>query len=315
MITIGGLLDRYNDSRIRQLRQGPSTLRSLRRLLQGLNARDVRGLTRRDVREAVGRLAKEAPVHANRSLSYCKALFCWAVAHGHMQSNPAAPVARPTREKTRNRTPTLDEIVEIWDAAEELGYPFGQIVRLLILTAAGRSEVGGMRAKELDLPAGRPDGRWIVPPERAKLGYSVCIPLSPLARRVVQQALDWRLCVEDVVFTTNGEEPVSGWSKAKARLDRLVEMSRGGQAFPSWQIHDLRRTFARVASVFMRVPKDVVDACLNRGQASKGLAASIAEGFGPMFDQRKQVLDAWAVLIEAKLRKQSTICGGTVLDG
>jgi integrase len=313
VITVGSLLDRYSDSRIRQLRQGPSTLRSLQRLLEGLSACDVRGLTHRDVRQAVGRLAEEAPVHANRSLSYCKALFSWAVAQGHMQSNPAAAVARPIREKPRNRALSLDELVEIWDAAELLGYPFGQIIRLLILTAAPRSDVGGMRAQELDLPAGHPNGRWMVPSERAKLGRAICIPLSPLARRVVEQALDWRLYTGDLVFTTNGEEPVSGWSKAKSRLDRLIEMSRREQAFPSWQIQDLRRSFARVASLMMRAPKDVVDACLNRGQVSKGRSASIAEGFGPMFDERKQVLEGWAVLIEAKLRKQSTIGGGTVL--
>lgn len=309
VITIGDLLDRYSDSRIRQLRQGPSTLRTLRQLLEHLTARDARSITQRDIRTGVRCLANQAPIHANRSLAYCKALFSWAVEQGHMLNNPAAAVAMPGREQVRHRAPSLDEIVEIWDAAEDLGYPFGQIVRLLILTVARRSDVGGMRAGELDLPADGVGGRWIVPAERAQFGNAVCIPLSPLARRVVEQALDWRSHAGDLVFTTNGNEPVSGWSKAKSRLDRLIGAFRDERHLPPWQFQDLRRSFARVAFGMTGVSKTVVDACLNRGQASRG---PTAEG-DSMFDERKQVLDRWAMLIETKLRKQSIIAGGTVL--
>lgn len=312
-VTVGRLMDGYREIRLRQLRQGVSRFRSLQRLLEGLNAREVRCLTPQDIRESVKRLAKEAPVHANRSLAYCKAFFSWAVACGHMQTNPATPVRRPVREKPRNRILNLDELVEIWDAAEMLGYPFGHIVRLLILTAARRSEVGGMRADELDLPADRTDGTWLLPPERARFGYAVRIPLSPLARRVVQQALDWRIHFEDLVFTTNGSEPVSGWSKAKLRLDHLLNMSRGERQFPSWRFQDLRRSFARIAYDVMCVPRDVVDACLDRRPASKLLTLSSAEQLGALFDERKLALDEWGVLIEVKLRKQSTLGGGTVL--
>ena len=312
-VTVGRLLDRYRDSRIRQLRQGVSTLRSLQRLLEDLNAREVRFLTPQDIRQSVRRLAKDAPVHANRSLAYCKAFFSWAVACGYMQINPAAPVQRPVREKPRNRILNVDELVEIWDAAELLGYPFGQIVRLLILTAAHRSEIGGMCAKELHLPADRNDGSWILPPERTRFGCAVRIPLSPLARRVVQQALDWRLNFEDLVFTTNGRGPVSGWSKAKSRLDYLLKISRRDRQFPSWQFQDLRHSVARIMSDVMRVPRDMVDACLDRRRASKMPNLSSAERNGTVFEQRKLVLDDWAVFIEAKLREQSTIGGGTVL--
>lgn len=312
-VTVGRLMDGYLESRIPQLRQGVSRFRSLQRLLEGLNDREVRCLTPQDIREAVKRLAKEAPVHANRSLAYCKAFFSWAVACGHMQTNPATAVRRPVGEKPRHRVLNLDELVEIWDAAEVLGYPFGHIVRLLILTAARRSEVGGMRADELNLRSDRIDGTWVLPPERARFGCAVRIPLSPLARRVVQQALDWRVHIENLVFTTNGREPVSGWSKAKLRLDQLLNMSHGERLFPSWRFQDLRRSFARIAYDVMCVPRDVIDACLDRRPGSKLLTLSGAEQLGALFDERKLALDEWAVLIEEKLRRQSTIGGGTVL--
>ena len=50
------------------------------------------------------------------------------------------------------------------------------------------------------------------------------------------------------IFTTNGERPVSGWSRAKARLDRdMLAEARQESAdaeIPHWVLHDLRRTVA-----------------------------------------------------------------------
>ena len=43
----------------------------------------------------------------------------------------------------------------------------------------------------------------------------------------------------DLVFTTTGQTPVSGFSRAKKRLDRLLV-----EDFPAWRLHDLRTAFA-----------------------------------------------------------------------
>jgi hypothetical protein len=60
----------------------------------------------------------------------------------------------------------------------------------------------------------------------------------------------------DLVFTTNGETPISGWSKAKRRLDEEIAAARRTRArargddadkvmpMPEWRIHDLRRSVA-----------------------------------------------------------------------
>ncbi len=48
------------------------------------------------------------------------------------------------------------------------------------------------------------------------------------------------------MFTTRGDRPISGYSKAKARLDRMVHDMRSEAGLPDlgspWTIHDLRRT-------------------------------------------------------------------------
>jgi integrase len=55
----------------------------------------------------------------------------------------------------------------------------------------------------------------------------------------------------DLVFTTTGKSPISGFSGAKAALDAAITMARaeaaakiGASAAPliPWRLHDLRRT-------------------------------------------------------------------------
>jgi integrase len=60
--------------------------------------------------------------------------------------------------------------------------------------------------------------------------------------------------------TTWGRSPVSGWTRAKERLDRLSGVT-------DWRIHDLRRT---VASGLARdgVPPQVISAVLNHSPKS-----------------------------------------------
>ena len=43
------------------------------------------------------------------------------------------------------------ELIAVLKAADETGYSFGTIVRLLVMTGQRRSEVGGMRWQEIDV--------------------------------------------------------------------------------------------------------------------------------------------------------------------
>ena len=60
-----------------------------------------------------------------------------------------------------------------------LGYPFGPMVKLLILTGQRREEVAAMTRDEIvgDL--------WTIPKERAKNGVVHQVPLSPQARAII----------------------------------------------------------------------------------------------------------------------------------
>ncbi len=96
-------------------------------------------------------------------------------------------------------------------------YPFGAMGKLLLLTAQRRDEVAGMRWAELDLP----NRVWVIPRERAKNDRAHTVHLNDLAMEVLQAVP--RIGAEpEYVLTTTGDSPISGYSKAKAAIDRRM---------------------------------------------------------------------------------------------
>ena len=63
--------------------------------------------------------------------------FAWCVDRDLIQETPLAGVRRPARPAPRDRVLSDDELRLIWTAADRRGFPFGQIVKLLILINVG----------------------------------------------------------------------------------------------------------------------------------------------------------------------------------
>jgi integrase len=164
------------------------------------------------------------------------------------------------------------ELADVWTASEGLGEKPRAFVRLLILTAARRDEVAGIRAGEIDLEA----GLWRLPAERTKNGQAITLPLGALALaelRAVWPAEppgpDWRL------LGRFAGEAFSGFSRVKARLDGALAEARARRAAGAdppapWRIHDLRRT-ARTGMTRLGVPKDHAEAALNHVSSRSAL--------------------------------------------
>jgi integrase len=71
-------------------------------------------------------------------------LFRWAVERAYLERSPMEGIRPPGREISRDRVLTDEELVEIWAAAGQLGYPFGALFQLLTLTAQRRGEVAAL---------------------------------------------------------------------------------------------------------------------------------------------------------------------------
>ena len=175
------------------------------------------------------------------------------------------------------------ELASLWRASETLGYPFGPLYRLLLLTGARKGELAGALWREFDLG----EKVWTVPPERFKSNATHLVPLSEQASAIVE-ALP-RFTKGDHLFsTTFGEKPVSGFSKAKARLDKMMTEDLGSSPAP-WVIHDIRRTVrTRLAS--LRVSDMVAEMVIGHGR--KGLQR-VYDQHGYEAEMR-EALELWA---------------------
>jgi integrase len=233
---------------------------------------------------------------------------------GAVHTNPFAdlPVAKGVAK--RERVLADDETGEIWRAATKAATPFGQIIRLLILTGQRRGEVAGMSWGELanDLST------WTMPGERTKNGAPHMVPLSAPACDLLRGLLpehegDARREIEDrrakgmLALPGALGTPFAGWSKAKAALDKAIaDAGTRPAALAPWNVHDLRRT---VATGLQRlgVRLEVTEAVLKHISGSRGGIAGVYQRHD-WAGEKRAALNAWAphVLAVAERRSPAT---------
>jgi len=205
-----------------------------------------------------------------------------------IEASPVTRVPKIDAERERERALDDDEIRRFWRGCDEIGWPFGPLLQLLLVTAQRRDEVGGMEWSEID----RDKRLWIIPRERAKSDRAIEAHLSSLAIEILASLT--RIGAEPrFVFTTNEKRPVSGFSKAKARLDAKTGIK-------DWVFHDLRRS-ATTAMARLGVAPHVADRILNHTGGSIRGVARVYNRYA-YFDERKAALDLWGRYLEGLIR-------------
>jgi integrase len=269
------------------------TRRDVVGMLEEIHDGKVRG-TRKGRKKAGGRYA------AHHAFAYTSKLFNWAVARD-LYRLPLSPCDRiKVREiigaaEPRQRVLNDNELHHVWHAAAREGYPFGTLVQLLLITGQRLNEVAGKRWSEIDLQR----RLWTIPPERMKAATVHEVPLSDLAIAILARL--HRFTGDYVFSTAAGERPISGFSKAKNRLDMIVEERRTAGAasslpapMPPWVYHDLRRTMRTHLSGFA-VPDLVRELVI----------AHRKPGLHKVYDQhayreeKREALQLWATALRA----------------
>jgi integrase len=312
--------DRYVE-RYAKKNTKPTTWMELKRqlevdLLPKWGDRRMASISRQDVAELLEGIAdRGSPVQANRTLARLKTLFKWVVDEEIVASDPTSRVRKIVKETARDRALTDDEIRLFWAGCDRLGWPFGPMFRLLLLTAQRRDEIGGMEWSEMALEK----RVWTIPREKAKNDRAHEVHFSELAIEIINELPKISRPRSDgagsepspYVFTTSGERPVSGFSKAKARLDgHMLQLLRAdfeqGGADPEkakidgWILHDLRRT-AATGMARLNIAPHVVDRILNHVSGTiRGVAAVYNRH--AYLEERKAALEAWGCYVEGLVR-------------
>jgi len=232
-------------------------------------------LRRRQVAARLAEIeAQRGTVAAARARAALSAMFNWAIREGlDIPANPVLGTNRPAEPKSRSRVLTDSELTKSWHACRDDDY--GRIIKLLMLTAQRRDEVGGMRWTEVDCAK----GTWTIPGTRTKNHREHIVPLPASALAIIDASS--RRSDRDYVLgdgpRRNGDNHrgFSGWSKAKAALDRRIIEGRGKADQLEWRLHDLRRTGATVMVDRLGVLPHVVEAILNHVSGHRAGVAGV----------------------------------------
>ncbi|MGO9356046.1 MAG: tyrosine-type recombinase/integrase [Xanthobacteraceae bacterium] len=117
----------------------------------------ARDITPIHVEECVLALVRAGkPEAARKLLEIIRQRFDWAMAHPSYRigSSPADRLKATKligKKKPRKRILTDDELRAVWRAAKRAGYPFGPMIKVLMLTALRRNEVAEASRSEFEL--------------------------------------------------------------------------------------------------------------------------------------------------------------------
>jgi integrase len=255
--------------------------------------RALSSIRRRDVVALLDRIIdRGSPVTANRVFSNFRRLCGWCVERELLEVSPCAGLKAPSPERSRDRVLSDEEIRSALKAFDAVGYPFGDLAKLLLLTGQRLREVAAAPWSEFDL-----EGKvWRLPKERTKSGVGHEIPLSDAVLRILRSLP--RIEPARFLFTLSGVKALDDFSKGKLRIDArmLTELRRehGDEtvALAPWVLHDLRRSTAS-GMASLGIAPHIVEAVLgHRG----GVVSGIARIYN-RFDYRSEkavALERWA---------------------
>ncbi len=259
-----------------------------------------------------GARGRPAPVAGVKTFESLQTFFNWCMTRDIISASPCAGIDKRKRfpvAKARDRVLTDDEIRWFWKACGAEGYPFGPLLRLLLVTGTRREEVRAMTDHELRLA----DRTWSIPAARTKNGHPHDVTLTELALTEIE-ALKRVKNDQSYLFCTNGKTPVDGFSKAKTRIDEaMLELARQEATergddpetvrIAPWVIHDLRRTFA-TGLARLGTAIHVTERCLNHVSGASGGLVRVYQRF-EYAEEKRRAFEAWSRFLVSIISEES----------
>ena len=273
-------------------------------IIPKMGNRPLPSITPADIHDVLDSLMDAGhPYMANRVFAHTRKFFNWCAERHWISELPTKHISRPADEEARDRILDSDEIERLWQGCDDLGWPFGPYIKLLLVTGQRRNEVAGMKWEHIDAK----NKVWTIPKEDVKNKRKHEVPLSPMAIEILKAVPR----NGKYVFTTTGKTPISGFSIAKIRCDKAMaenllkaagkekwtakELSEG--KLPPWRLHDLRRTVASGMAEIGIAPH-VIEKVLNH---STGQISGVAAVYNrhTYLREKTEALNAWARALNA----------------
>lgn len=311
-----------------------------------LKSKPLPEITKRDISAVLDALPATSLALRRSAFAILSKMMNWAVGRGDIAASPLIGMKRPPAAPSRDRVLSDCELVLALRAAGDTAAPFGPFYELLFATGQRREEVAGLSWTELD----RDGALWTLPGSRTKNGEPNLVHLNRRAVAAIDRAAASAVAVQAVrdldrkprpkererlfddvlarvladlttgtrkwparglVFSGTGATALSGFSRAKARLDAdMLKLARddAGEGveveLEPWRLHDARRTLA-TGMQRLGVRFEVTEAILNHtsGASRSGVAAVYQRhDWAP---EKRAALDAWADHCELALGGKS----------
>ena len=230
------------------------------------------------------------PDTASRIRGRIEAILDWARVRGYRSGeNPARwkghldhLLPRPSKIKTSRHHTSLpySEIGTFMVSLRGREGVASRALEFVILTAARKNEVVGMRWAEIDLAT----KVWIVPANRMKASREHRVPLSDQAIALLERMAQ----VREGEFVFPGQHRAT---LSPAAIDKLLRnRMRSGVC-----MHGFRATFRTWAAERTSFPREVVEAALSHAVGDK---VETAYQRSDLLAQRRRLMDAWADYID-----------------
>jgi integrase len=298
--TLADIAERYIAEILPKKRTAKACEQALRReVLPVIGPMPTTSIAHEDLVRLFSGIADRSPHAARKAHAELSVLFKWATFNrlGGLRSNPmsAIPVGELMRgrrySKVRARVLEDRELRLIWRAASETPYPFGPLVKALILTGQRLNEIASAQWSEIT-----PDATTLlIPPERMKNKLAHAVPLTAQMGALLD-GLPHFVGGGYLFSTTAGARPFQGFSKAKAKLDAAVAAIG---SVGDWQLHDIRRS-ARTGLARSGVSVFIAELVIGHQQSG-------VHGVYDRFRYHQEKLDAllhWETLLFEQILKE-----------
>jgi len=256
-------------------RNRPRTTSDYRRLLSrhfSFN-KPVDQITRSEVMAVITKLGS-TPSEQKHAFVAISTLMNWLVRQGTIAQSPVPRMTLKT--SSRARVLSVVELTNVFLATDTFPFPFGPIMRLLILTGQRRGEIGALQWNWID----QKSRTVTLPSSITKNGRVHVFPYGNL----VQETLEKLPQMDDNLFPSRNSSGTifNGWAKSKKKFDQgIVDVE-------PYTLHDLRRTFASMIAG-QGTPIHVTEKLLNHVSGTISGVAAIYNRHSYMDEMREAI--------------------------
>lgn len=273
-VTVQDAIDRFLEKHCDQ-KNKPRTAKETRRLLTYLQPLARKRLVTVDTQAILGIIDNASPSIAERRHVFAssRTFLNWCCRERLIKSSPLQHLKPPGLTVSRDRVLSDKEMKAIYEAATELGYPYGFICLIAIHTGMRRGEVGALKWTYIT------DDTITLPPALTKNNREHVLPnlinedLALIPRKKFGDAE----C--EYLFPSSVGTPYSTWSDGKEALDALCKVQ-------NFVFHDFRR-YLSTTMAKLRVPIDVTEAILNHVTGSRSPIQRVYDRYDRLPEMRE----------------------------